>query len=392
MKGTKMAISLCVVCGLFIISCKKDNRKLSELVTVAEKKGDLITCKISLLNATVVLPLSMFVEELQMLKLDNADEALVMETSAEIGDNFILIKGQNQIPYKLFDKKSGKYLGNIGSYGQGPGEYLNVYDQQLDDKNDRVYLLPWQSKYILSYNLKGDYLGQIPLCFEMPKGKFKIDTKAGTLIASTLPFPEAKAVIWQQTLEGELLKSIAPGHLSVWMDFSNEIVAYKSGKNYSFNILSIATRNDSVYHYDVENNNLIPVFTVDFKTDQIPIHSYNETKRYFMGQFSEPKHLTATTAISHNNRSYFVDKQTLKGSFFTLENDYLGGLVIDWPTSKFSSDYYVFNVEPSHLLHLIEEALKKNDNMAPDKRSKLTKLKESIDENENNYIFYSKIK
>ena len=391
MKLKKITISLCMICGLFLLSCTKDNRKLSELSKVAEKKGDLIVCDRSLLDETIVLPLSMFVEELQMVKLDNADAALVKETGADISDDYILVRGKRPVPYKLFDKKTGKFIANIGTFGQGPGEYLMIYDQQLDDKNDRVYLLPWPSNYILSYNLKGDYLGQIPLCFEMPKGKFKIDTKAGTLIASTLPFNGAEAVVWQQTLEGELLKSIAPGYLSVWPDYSNEIIAYKSGENYSFNLLTIANRNDSIFHYDVDNNILIPVFAVDFKTDKIPIHFYCETKRYFMGSFAEPKKLSATMEISQNHRYYFVDKQTLKGSFFTLENDYLGGLVIDGPSSKFSHDYFVYNVEPSNLLQQIEESLRKSD-ITPDQRSKLTKLKETIDENENNYIFYSKMK
>jgi hypothetical protein len=391
MKRTKILISLCVVCGLFIISCAKENSKKAGLMKVAEKNGDLIVCDLSLLNEIVVFPLSMFVEELQMVKLDNADEALVKEIGVEIGDNYILVKGQTPVPYKLFDKKTGKYIGNIGSYGQGPGEYLNIYDHQLDDKNDRVYLLPWQSKYILSYNLKGDYLGQIPLCFEMPKGKFKIDTKAGTLIASALPFQDAEAVVWQQTIKGELLKSIAPGHLSIRPDYSNEVVAYKSGENYSFNLLTVATRNDSVYHYDVDKNKLIPVFTMNFKTDKIPIHSYSETKRYFFGGTSVPKQMTATTTTSQNHRYFFVDRQTLKGSFFTLENDYLGGLNVVRPLLLFSGDYFAYNVEPSNLLQQIEEALI-NIDITPERKSKLTKLKETINEDDNNYIFYSKMK
>jgi hypothetical protein len=117
-------------------------------------------CDRSLLNKTISLPLSVLTEELQILKLDDSDEALVKETSVEISDNYLLVKGSQQIPFKLFDRKTGKFITNIGAFGQGPNEYQNVYDQQLDEKNNRIYLLPWQTKKILVYAFSGNYFAQ----------------------------------------------------------------------------------------------------------------------------------------------------------------------------------------------------------------------------------------
>ena len=390
----KMTISFWLVLGLMLPCYAQDTDLFSKLIKVADKKGELIVCDHSLLKETVVIPLSTFVEELQMVKLDNADEALVMESSVEISNNYFLIKGERQIPYKLFNKKTGKFITNIGAFGQGPGEYQFIYDHQLDEENDRIYLLPWQAKGILEYNLKGEFLRQIPLCFGSPKGNFKVDTKAGTLIVSVVPFQGTEAVVWEQTIKGEVLKSIHPNHLAVpgQNGFNNETSSYKQNGIYGFNVFTFKPRIDSVYHYDKNKNILIPVFTMNFKTDNLPIHSYYETKRYFMGDFAEEKKLNETTTTTQNHRFYFVDKQTLKGSFFTLENDYLGGINIEWPVLVLSGEYYVYNVEPANLREKIDEVLSKNNKLTSEMKAKLAKLKDSISDNDNNYIFYAKIK
>ena len=393
MAQIKFTISLCIALSL-IISCNvQEGSTLSDVRQVAKKNGELTVCDYSLLNETITIPLSFLTEELQMVKLDNADEALVKESYVEMSDNYILVKQSDQVPYKLFDKKTGKFITNIGAIGQGPGEYRTNYDQQLDEENNRIYLLPWSTREILVYDLSGNYLGPIPICFNAPKGKFKVDTKAGTVIVSAIPFGNAEAVVWQQTVEGELLKSIAPGHLSVVPNFSNEIDVYKTGSEFGFNISTyFELRADSVYHYDVNQNKLIPVFTMDFKSKEPPIHYYVETKKYFMGNISEPKKIADNISSVQNVRYYIVDKNTLRGAYFTLENDFLGGIDIKKPIYLFFGEYYVYNVEPANLREELETVLSNNDKMTQEMRSKLTKLKDSISDNDNNYIFYAKYK
>ena len=392
MNQKKITISLCMA-FLFVISChSQGNDFLSKAKVVAKKKGELIVCDNSMFKETMVLPLSFFTEELQMVKLDNADEALVVNNMVLISNNYILVKGRDQVPYKLFDKKTGKYICNIGSVGQGPGEYQMIYDQQLDEENNRIYLLPWFGEKILVYDLKGKVLDPIPLCSNAPKGNFKVDTKAGTLFVSALPFEGLNAVVWQQTVKGELLKSVTPGHLTVPRDFSNEIGAYKLGSMYGFNVFTFVPRPDSVYHYDVNQNKLIPVFTMEFNSGERSIHSYIETKKYFMGDFSEIKKIDDYSSTTQNQRYYIVDKQTLKGTFFALENDFLGGMEIGWPIYSLSGEYYAYNVEPGDLIEALEKVLSENKKMTPEMKSKLTKLKDSVSDSENNYIFYAKFK
>ncbi|GHT13489.1 hypothetical protein FACS189432_02250 [Bacteroidia bacterium] len=367
-------------------------KSLAKSKQVAKKTNDLTVCDRTLLSETVTIPLSDLTEELQIIKLDDADAALVKETEVEISDNYILIKGDREIPYKLFDKKTGKFLNNIGSFGQGPNEYQNVYDQQIDEVNNRIYLLPWQAKKILVYDLKGKVLDPIPLCNQAPKGKFKVNTKAATVIVSVLPFTGVPAVVWQQTTDGQLLKSIAPGHIALTPDFSNEVYAFKTDNNYDFHIFSFVPRVDSLYRYNPIQNKLIPLFTLDFKNRERTIHNYSELPNYYMGDLAEPKKISKNRTITQNQRDYIIDKKTLKGSFFKLENDFLGNVEITYPTYRFSSEYYVRNVDPGNLKDELEKTLNSGQKLTPELRAKLTKLKNSITDNDNNYILYAKLK
>ena len=131
---------------------------------------------------------------------------------------------------------------------------------------------------------------------------------------------------------------------------------------------------------------------MDFKSKETPIHYYVETKKYFMGNISEPKKIAENISSVQNVRYYIVDKNTLRGTFFTLENDFLGGIKIKKPIYLFFGDYYVYNVEPANLREELKSVLSNNDKMTQEMRSKLTKLKDSISDNDNNYIFYAKYK
>ena len=120
--------------------------------------GDSVwVCDFSKLKDTVTLPLSAIAEEFQVVKLDNSDEALVPAGGVLVSDNYILVYGRQQTPFKLFDK-FGRFLANIGSFGQGPGEYQLVYDAQIDEASERIYILPWNAKALLAYDLKGQYV------------------------------------------------------------------------------------------------------------------------------------------------------------------------------------------------------------------------------------------
>ena len=354
----------------------------------------VMACDQKLLADTVRIPLSFFTEEMELVKLDNRDEALVGQTGVTVSDNYILVYGSRQNPFKLFDRK-GKFLTNIGAIGQGPGEYQMVYDAKLDEANNRIYILPWNASQLLVYDLQGNVLDPIPLCLRCPKAKFNVDLSEGKVSIVLLPFKGYPAVAWTQDLEGKRIDFIEPGHLEAPQDFSNEVTAgFNIPGVFDVNILCIMpTRVDSLYRYASDKNRLIPTFTLNFaNTDKIPWHGYGEYPHHFVGNFSEPPvEVSPGSWTNGQTFHYIVDKETGKGSFFTLYNDYFGNLEIGYPSSAFFNGYYTRNIEPGNLMTDIENALK-NQDITAEMRKKLTDLQASIDENDNNYVMIAQLK
>lgn len=278
MKNRIIILSLCASCLLAIVAfvynseTKTDPLALSPIVAkrVTTPTGTLVSCNLKALKDTVDIPLSYLTEELQVVKLDNRDEALVggwIRTT--VGEKYILVSNNKQTPYKLFTR-DGKFITTIGAYGQGPNEYGNTYADQLDEAHNRIYILPWQSDKLLVFDLQGNPQPPIPLCMRVPKGKFRVDTEKSEVTLTTLPFEGWPAVVWTQDFKGKRKNFIAPGHLTVPRDFSNEVFMDNNTNDYGVMLMVImpAPRTDSLYHYNAAQNRLEARFTVEYSNKE----------------------------------------------------------------------------------------------------------------------------
>ena len=396
-KSVRWLASLMFILGLSSCSDGGQTQKSSALDTqpiagsVEVVNGDSIwVCDLSALKDTVVLPLSYFADELQIVKLDNRDEALVPVRNVIVSDNYILVWGKDQTPFKLFDK-SGKFLANVGAFGQGPGEYQLIYDAQIDEAGGRIYLLPWNAKSLLAYDLKGQAVQSIPLPGLVPKGVFKANTKDSLLSVFLLPFEYLPYVAWTQKFDGEIQDTIRSRHLAIKPDFSNEVYSNKNGGDFDVSLFVFWERRpDSLYHY--ANGRLNPRFTMNFAKKEIPIHDYKEFPHHFLGSISIEKQLDENNFTTEAPADFIIDKQTLKGAFYKVENDYLGNLPISWFSYSCSNGYYTANMEPVTLKETLEKYLAGAKDIPAADRERLQKLADSIHENDNNYILYAKLK
>ena len=382
-----------IACSLLMACSSKQKDYLDEMPVIAEKvtlpTGDLIVCDLAKATDTLDVPLSMLTEELQIVPLDNQDEALVGGwVRTTVSDKYILVSNNRQIPYKLFGR-DGKFICTVGSFGQGPNEYQLTYAEQLDEKHNRIYIMSWNADKILVFDLKGNPQPYIPLNTRVPKGKFRVNTADSTVIVTTLPFEGSPEVVWVQDMHGNRKQSVAPGHLMAPRDFSNEVMDARNTSAYDVMLLMIMpeAKQDSLYHYNLEKNRLEPRFTTLFTGEKMPWHGYTELPHHFMGDVSFPVQVSETSFQGSAPAYYIVDKTTLKGNFMRLKNDFLH--ISAWPS--FSNGYYTANMEPMTLKEQLEEALKE-ENLDESVQARIKACLSSLDENGNNVILLAKLK
>lgn len=279
--------------------------------------------------------------------------------------------------------------------------WLNLGDmnnEQIDEKNGRIYLLPWSAKNLLVYDLTGKYLESIPLGTIAAKGKFFVNQKESVIGVAQLATSEQEAIAYPMKTSGERIGSIKPRHLAVSGQgiFNNEVISDKNTDANDVSFLTMPRKPDTLYHYDIKNNALVPRLTTDCP-EQVEMNSYTELPNHYMATVAVNEQVTETTTNAKERRYYVVDKETMKGSFFNLKNDFLGGMDIDRPyfgrpIFSFRNGYYLENMDPSNLQEAIAKHLSSNQDMTAEMRDKLTKLSGSISENDNNYILYAKLK
>lgn len=392
-RKTRIPWMMGIACSLLMACSSTQKDYLDEMPVIAEKvalpTGDLIVCDLAKATDTLDIPLSRLTEELQIVPLDNRDEALVGGwVRTTVSDKYILVSNNRQIPYKLFGR-DGKFICTVGSFGQGPNEYQLTYTEQLDEAHDRIYIMSWNADKILVFDLKGNPQPYIPLNTRVPKGKFRVNTADSTVIVTTLPFEGSPEVVWVQDMHGNRKQSVAPGHLMAPRDFSNEVMDARNTSAYDVMLLTIMpeAKQDSLYHYNLEKNRLEPRFTTLFTGEKMPWHGYTELPHHFMGDVSFPIQVSETSFQGSAPAYYIVDKTTLKGNFMRLKNDFLH--ISAWPS--FSNGYYTANMEPMALKEQLEEALKE-ENLDESVQARIKACLSSLDENGNNVILLAKLK
>ena len=367
--------------------------------TVQINGQSVTVCQLEQVNETIELPLSYLAEDLKIVPLDNRDEAIIGKSNIYISENYILASrstGSHTIPCKLFHK-DGRYICNVGSIGQGPGEYSLVYCAQIDEEGGYIYLLPWNAKALLAYNLKGEYVKSIPLNKKyenlvVPKGVFKVDSEKNCIAVALLPFSNQPTVAWVQDMEGNFIHEPYADYLKIKPDFSNEINLTRSDSHFGFHIFTFwELRKDTLYHFDMSNGKLLPQFTMDYNNKEMTIHDYQELPGHYMCMITRPKQVAAGIYETQEQKFIIVDKKTHRGSYVRIINDYLDQSEINYFPYACTDGYYIANMEPAVLMEQIEKGLK-HPHLTDKQRSLLESLKQQVNGDHNNYILYAKLK
>lgn len=363
----------------------------------------LISVNFKKVSDVPAMNISELAGEPEFIALDSRTEAFATGYNYAISDHYICIGASMRGPAKLYDRATGKFLCDVGTIGRGPGEYLNTYGSpRIDEKDGTIWLLPWQTKTLLGYDLStGKFKKEIPLKYEVPKGQFQVDSKAGTVTVAALPFRDIVPMIaWKQDMQGNVLWEIPSGHLALTPDFSNEI---ESGRNvkgtFDLSILTWGGGNDSLYVID--EGSLRPVYTIDFNTKEVesgedyqavinenaPIHSYKILPGHFISDVSFP--VKNEWGYTTGKPEYVItDRKTGESVKTTFVNDYLA-CGLDY--ANFLNGYWYTIYDPESFTEAAEKALKEG-NLSDGSKARISAILENITPESNNILIIAPLK
>ena len=347
------------------------------------------------------LPLSELVESLEVVQLENGEDALVAPRPVNVTENYIGVYPLSQEAYRLFSKE-GKYIGKVGDCGQGPGEYTNVYQGWISEKFGLIYLVPNNANKIMAYDLKGNYLEKrsIPLPYLVPKMNFAIDEAKKVVMVFCLSFSdEPRPNFWRQDFQGHVLDSIRSSRFSVYPDYSNEIHLSHDEENiYAVHYSQFwKQRQDSLFYYDKNSNSLIPKFSVYDPNlgKEKRLFVYKDLPRYYWIEvdnidFNNGYNVHTDVANMHY---ILVDKKSGKEKYCRIVNDYLGELEVNrlFAFLHISDGYLTMIYEPGDLLDQLK-ARKQESDVTEEDLKEIDRMIARLSENDNCIVMYGKLK
>ena len=386
MKSKSQILFIALIFSAYCCSPKGDGSV--SIVDVGGNKVAVFSLK-ELSSKIETIPLSNLIEGCEMVKLDNRDEALLgRRCITTVSEKYIGIRADGQ-PYKLFDR-TGKFICNVGAIGRGPGEYtISVYDDIIDDKNEIIYIAPFMGDKILVYNTSGKFLKNIDSPNRLQKPKLYLSNNILSVVH--MPFQNDKAMGLQFDVNtGQVVRELAPPSHLITQSFDGEIFNTRNTPTvFDF----VHTSSDTLYHFDIKNNKILPVFTISYTGSEQTYKQYIQlNKELFMANVSFLVTDTETGRSYYGNNKLVVTNMKSKtSSYANVVNDYFGGFSVPSSVVTFRNGYWVHNNSPEQLKANIEKRLGESSCTENEKQA-LTKLLLTINEEDNNVVFIGKLK
>ena len=306
---------------------------------IATPQGDsVVFCRISDVKDTFELPLSTFVDSLEIIRLDNKKKKLTTYANIIFSDNYIVINPQDFSPSSLFTRK-GMFVCDFEHNEKTlSGHKTPMDDAQIDEKHDKIYLTPHgNGTHLFVYDLKGNQQKSIPFPFKLTKGCTYVDYDRQQICMVHMVFDDAvevggygPSVAWVQDFEGNLIYEANDSAALVYPDYCDNCI-YAFDRNSDFVSFSVDRmsinrpkypfRKERIYHYYYKENKLKPVLAIDNGESKTGV-SLKEFPRFYTMGIYEGNPWDGYKI----NKEIVLDKNTLKGGYYTLWNDLMAGI------------------------------------------------------------------
>ena len=374
----------------------------------ASTAPSLITVKYDGLQDKGTINLSELFEEPEFIVLDSrSTDAYISDQPNALSDNYIGISGGyfKSIPYKLYDRNTGEYLGTVGNIGRGPGEYIYVLNSYIDEKNNRIWL-HYSPEELFAYDLKTrKFIEAVPLAHHLGdynywKSDFTVDTEAGSIICARVPYPEDTdtTAAWQQDFKGNVLWTASEKGMampssdmeggSMWL--------LKCGKNISGSLdVSFNTFNtikDTIFI--AENGRMNPVFTMDLgrkagtQEDVSMMATSTLLPDKILTSINTPKPMEHGVIRFIPSGTVITDRESEEAYKCVILNDYLGTGELS-PSPSYG--HLIHSYDPVSFRETATTALE-NGHLSDAAKDKLRTILSDLSDDDNNILVLYKIK
>ena len=137
-----------IVCNFILLTLSCDSIEKTDCLTILVNS-----------DTETSLALSEISEKIEAIELEVTDESLIQKVSCVLySPDLIIVQEWKSI--MLFDN-NGKFLRQIGSVGQGPGEYTGISSIAADFDSKKIFIFSDDGK-LLCYDFEGSFLRQSP--------------------------------------------------------------------------------------------------------------------------------------------------------------------------------------------------------------------------------------
>lgn len=374
MKAKAILLSLWMpIIGVSCVSEKSGDGSIS--VITDANNHEITVCDVSAVKDTLTIPLSEWVESCKLVRFENADTALFKFWWPVITDHYIGIRPR-QGNFKLFNHE-GKFLCDVGSVGEGPGEYPGILnDGIIDEANRCIYLAPFAfHTKLLKYDMDGSFNSEIEIGERLNKPKLTLQ-EDGSLSMVHLFFDTSNILGAHIGKDGHVA-TFSPSESSSmfnereWVNFDEETWCFNNVPGMKF----MFTYCDTLFNYNVKSNQIETEFA---------LKGIAKEERFIFNRLPG-KYLTEIISKG----TIVADLKQQRSYYVRLQNDYFGHLPI--PNLFFTNGWFFAMYEPAELMETIEKRLAERDCTDKDKNV-LHELLDSLDEDDNNVMFIGKLK
>jgi hypothetical protein len=338
------------------------------------------------------IKMSSIFKKVNTIILEDHEYAIIGAINAiQVFEDYIFVLDTWSAKKLFVYDKTGKYVRQIGSLGQGPGEYMGIRDFCFDTTSKEIYLLDDWSKKVHKYNLyNGKYINSIKLPTDVTYSF--IAYSGGKIYSSICHYDKEKSdnrLMEIDVKTGEYKEYLsAEKYNQGWNQlltsqrnfFASKTEPLKYVELYMNTVIAIST--DSIYSYLtmkhkdwVKKEDLILAEGQDFPIVQQKgkcegIHNYFEWQDNIFFQYGHGLNFPPSVLYNKKNEELHHYKY--------LKNDLLFenrlGAIFLYVNSKAAYDYYNFSLFP--LFYNAEDISKMDISHNLDKREELLKLTE----------------